>query len=76
MWFEFSPWRRTEDDGTEVTDVMGEDFTFMLRAGALGFSAFVDTTIEAGHIKSGELWPAQVWPQAGSCVARRVHTCV
>ncbi len=50
-WFEFSSWHRP--DG--VVDVMGEDYTFMLRANANGFASCVDTTIEAGHLKTHEL---------------------
>ncbi len=61
-WFEFSRWDRVDDQGAPVIDVMGEDYTFMIRANALGFSSWVDTTIEVDHIKSSRLTPSAFWP--------------
>ena len=43
------PWfQETELDG----DPVGEDITFCLRAGMLGFPIFVDTRVKVGHHKS------------------------
>jgi GT2 family glycosyltransferase len=36
----------------EYNDVLSEDITFCLRAGACGFPVFVDTSIEIGHQKT------------------------
>jgi hypothetical protein len=46
-WFKYADW--TNAQGKAI--VMGEDLTFFLRASAAGFRAFVDTTIEVGHVK-------------------------
>lgn len=45
-WFEWSSWHT--DDGA---DVMGEDLTFCIRAGAAGYPTHVDTAIKVGHVK-------------------------
>jgi GT2 family glycosyltransferase len=61
--FEFAAWRRTDDDGVEHLDIMGEDYTFCFRAAALGFPATVDTEIEAGHNKTVTFTSAHFWAQ-------------
>jgi hypothetical protein len=61
--FEFAPWKRVDDDGTEHLDIMGEDYTFCFRAAALGFPAYVDTEIEAGHNKTITLTSVHFWAQ-------------
>lgn len=61
-WCEFGAWDRYGPDGEVIHDVMGEDYTFMIRANALGFTSWVDTTIHAGHVKNRDIWPAHVWP--------------
>src|SRR5690606_27756582 len=61
-WFQYSPWLRTDPDtGEQIPDVLGEDYTFFLRAQAEGFPCFVDTTIEAGHIKKRILTSRDFW---------------
>lgn len=60
-FFEYSPWKRHMPDGTVVPGVLGEDYTFAVRAQALGFSCWVDTTIEAGHVKSRTLFSSDFW---------------
>ena len=62
-WFKFAQHNRTDTDGNKVPDVMGEDFTFSLRAMALGFPSIVDTTIEAGHLKEIDLNSQHFWAQ-------------
>lgn len=62
-WFKYAQHNRTLPDGTVVPDVMGEDYVFSLRAAALGFSCWVDTTIEAGHIKEQDLRAADFFAQ-------------
>lgn len=63
-WFKYAQHDRVDDaTGEVVHDMMGEDFTFILRANSLGFPAFVDTTIEAGHIKERTLTTAHFWAQ-------------
>ena len=49
---------------TELSGVpLGEDLTFMLRAGRLGFPVYVDTNVQVGHVKptmlSAEKWLRQ-----------------
>ncbi len=61
-WFKYAQFNRTVD-GETVPDIMGEDFTFSLRAAELGFPSVVDTTIEAGHIKERTLSSADFWAQ-------------
>lgn len=55
-WFGYPD--RPMPDGT--WDTLGEDFTFMLRAGGLGFGAVIDTTIEVGHVKPVNVTPAMM----------------
>lgn len=61
-WFQYAPWIRTDADGNKVPDILGEDYTFFLRAASLGFPSFVDTTIEAGHIKRHTITSRDFWP--------------
>lgn len=61
-WFEFSPWRRQEN-GVEVLDLMGEDYTFCFRAAHVGFGSTVDTTIHVGHNKTVTLTASHFWAQ-------------
>lgn len=51
QWFQYTQWSYLDDDGVEVKDEMGEDYTFSLRAQACGFRTLVDTTIQLGHVK-------------------------
>jgi GT2 family glycosyltransferase len=44
-------------------DFMGEDYTFSLRAQALGYPVYVDTTIECGHIKKHTYTSVDFWSQ-------------
>lgn len=62
-WFAWSDWHRQDSDGNTIPDVMGEDYTFMLRATSLGYLPVVDTDIEAGHVKNVTLTVAHFWPQ-------------
>ena len=62
-FFEYARWERTMPDGSIVPGVLGEDYTFALRALRLGFTCWVDTTIEAGHIKSRTLTSADFYAQ-------------
>lgn len=62
-FFEYARWERQMPDGSIVPGVLGEDYTFALRAAHLGFSCWVDTTIEAGHIKSRTLTSADFYAQ-------------
>ncbi len=61
-WFKYAQWQRRNDDGTVTPDVMGEDYTFSLRARALGIDLVVDTTIQLGHVKAHELTATDFWP--------------
>jgi GT2 family glycosyltransferase len=65
--WEADPWRwfkyDTIIDDQGNSSIMGEDYVFALRAQKLGFSCWVDTTIEAGHIKERELWSRDFWAQ-------------
>lgn len=62
-WFEFSPWWR-EENGEKVLDVLGEDYTFCLRAAQVAEApAIVDTTIEVGHVKSKTLSSVDFYAQ-------------
>jgi GT2 family glycosyltransferase len=63
-WFKYVQWDYTDPEtGEEVHDIMGEDYVFSLRAQAVGFPCFVDTTIEVGHIKKRTLTTRDFWPQ-------------
>lgn len=57
-WFK---WAQHNRNGKP--DVMSEDFTFSLRASALGFPVVVDTTIECGHVKRHVLTSQSYWQQ-------------
>jgi hypothetical protein len=50
--------KRTETiDGVKVSEHwMGEDIDFCLRMGDVGFSTYVDCTLEIGHAKHGRIW--------------------
>jgi GT2 family glycosyltransferase len=63
-WFKYVQWDYTDPEtGEEVHDIMGEDYVFSLRAQAVGFPCYVDTTIEVGHIKKRTLTTRDFWPQ-------------
>lgn len=58
------PWFKwAQHDRHGQPDVMSEDFTFSLRAQALGFPIWVDTTIECGHVKRRVLTSRDYWAQ-------------
>lgn len=62
-WFKYVQWDHDDDKtGKTVHDIMGEDYVFSLRAQAIGFPVYVDTTIEAGHIKKRTLTSKDFWP--------------
>ena len=63
-WFEDRTWHHDDKEGNPVTDVMGEDYVFSLRAGAAGFPILVDTDIQCGHRKLYEFTAADFWAQA------------
>jgi GT2 family glycosyltransferase len=58
-WFEYTPW--TNPDGKP--DQIGEDYSFCFKAGALGFSSWVDTTIHVGHLKTVNITTSHFWRQ-------------
>lgn len=65
-WFRYTEW--VSDVGP---DVMGEDLTFFLRATAAGFPTTIDTTIEVGHIKRGNIGRREYELQAVEAPAPR-----
>ncbi len=70
-FFEYARWERTMPDGSIVPGVLGEDYTFALRAAHLGFSCWVDTTIEAGHVKARTLTSADFYAQSPELARQR-----
>lgn len=57
-WFKYAQHNRKG-----VPDVMGEDYTFSLRATKLEVPLVVDTTIQVGHVKKRTLTAADFWAQ-------------
>jgi len=57
-WFKFAQWQTDND-----VDVLGEDYTFCLRAQALGFPCTLDTRVHAGHVKRRVLTARDFWNQ-------------
>jgi GT2 family glycosyltransferase len=57
-WFKFAQW---VTDGKP--DILGEDYTFSLRAQALGYSCHVDTRVHVGHVKQRVLTARDFWDQ-------------
>lgn len=60
-FYKWAEWASPTEDGGTKPDILGEDYTFSLRAQALGFPVIVDPTIEAGHIKKRTLTSADFW---------------
>lgn len=58
------PWFAHTEHRTDAGwDSLGEDYTFMTRARALGFPTCVDTTIHVGHVKEVVLTTQHFWSQ-------------